>query len=358
MKGRAPYREVLTHGFTVDEKGRKMSKSLGNDMGGPQKVIRTLGADILRLWVAATDYRAEMSISDEILKRIADSYRRIRNTARYLLANLDGFDPADALPVDDLLALDRWALEKTRELQQEVLAAYDSYNFHLIYQKVHQFCVVELGGFYLDVLKDRMYTMQRRSRGRRSAQTVMFHMLEALVRWLAPVLSFTAEEIWSHMPGRRAESVFLETWYRLPEAKKAAEGAISPQLWERVLAVRQTVSRELERLRVAGAIGSSLDAEVDLYCGDDLLQQLTLIGDELRFVFITSYARLHPLADKPADAAAAELPGLFVKAAPSRHPKCVRCWHHREDVGKHPEHPALCGRCVENLAEGETRKVA
>ncbi len=359
MKGRAPYREVLTHGFTVDEKGRKMSKSLGNDMGGPQKVIKTLGADILRLWVAATDYRAEMSISDEILKRMADSYRRIRNTARYLLANLDGFDPAHALPTAELLALDRWALEKTRQLQADVIAAYDSYNFHLIYQKVHQFCVVELGGFYLDVLKDRMYTMQRTSRGRRSAQTVMFHMLEALVRWLAPILSFTAEEIWSYMPGRRGESVFLQTWYALPALESAREAqAVTPQMWDRVLQVRQAVSRELEKLRVAGAIGSSLDAEVDLYCSDELLQQLRLLGDELRFVFISSYARLHPLAKRTPESAVADIPGLYVQVRPSAYAKCIRCWHRRADVGSHPEHPRLCARCVENLGQGESRKVA
>jgi len=358
MKGDAPYREVLTHGFAVDDKGRKISKSLGNDMGGPQRIMKTLGADILRLWVAATDYRAEMSLSDEILKRIADSYRRIRNTARYLLANLDGFDPAQALPTDRLLALDRWALERTLQLQREVLAAYDAYSFHLIYQKVHQFCAVELGGFYLDVLKDRMYTMPAASAARRSAQTVMFHMLEALVRWLAPILSFTAEEIWSYMPGARAESVFLETWYRLPELEQGAGGALTLAEWERVLAVRQAVSRELEKLRAAGAIGSSLDAEVDLYAGEELASLLGCLGEELRFIFISSYVRLHPLAERPADAAATEVAGLYVGVRASEHPKCVRCWHRRADVGADPAHPLICGRCVENLGAGESRKVA
>ena len=360
MKGRAPYREVLTHGFTVDTKGRKISKSLGNDMGGLQKVIKTLGADIVRLWVAATDYRAEMSISEEILARMGDSYRRIRNTARYLLANLDGFDPGQALPADQLLALDRWALQKTRQLQQEVIAAYESHNFHLIYQKVHQFCVIELGGFYLDVLKDRVYTMPRASRGRRSAQTAMYHMLEAVVRWLAPILSFTAEEIWSHMPGARSKSVFLEAWYALPELRET-EGAskLTPELWDRILQVRQVVSRELEKLRVAGAIGSSLDAEVDLYCSDELLQPLRLLGEELRFVFISSYARLHPLAAHTPTSVATEMDGLRVEVSASAHAKCVRCWHHRDDVGSHREHPLICGRCVINaLGEGEMRCVA
>ena len=210
MRGEAPYRSVLTHGFTVDAKGRKMSKSLGNVIV-PQKVIKAIGADILRLWVAATEYRAEMSISDEILTRMADSYRRIRNTTRYFLASLSGFDTSAPLPVQDLLALDQWALARAHELQKEILEAYEQFQFHLIYQKLHQFCVVDMGGFYLDILKDRMYTMPADSLGRRSGQTAMFHILEALSRWLAPVLSFTAEEIWRYMPGKRGESVFLET---------------------------------------------------------------------------------------------------------------------------------------------------
>jgi isoleucyl-tRNA synthetase len=360
MRAGAPYREVLTHGFTVDTKGRKISKSLGNDMGGLQKIIKTQGADIVRLWVAATDYRSEMSISEEILARMGDSYRRIRNTARYLLANLDGFEPSQAVPGDRLLALDRWALQKTAQLQQEVVAAYESYNFHLIYQKIHQFCVVELGGFYLDVLKDRMYTMPRASRGRRSAQTAMYHMLEAIVRWLAPILSFTAEEIWSYMPGIRSESVFLETWYALPEVGETENARqLTPELWDRVLLVRQVVSRELEKLRVAGAIGSSLDAEVDLYCADELLRQLQLLGEELRFVLISSYARLHPHAARAPGSVATEIAGLWIEVKPSPHAKCARCWHHRADVGVHRDHPLLCGRCVENaVGTGEIRCVA
>ncbi len=356
MNGRAPYREVLTHGFTVDAKGRKMSKSLGNVVA-PQKVIKTLGADILRLWVAATDYRAEMNISDEILTRTADSYRRIRNTTRYLIANLDGFDPAQALPGGELLALDRWALQKTWRLQKEVLDAYDSFNFHLIYQKVHQFCVVELGGFFLDVLKDRMYTMPRASRGRRSAQTAMYHMLEALVRWLAPILSFTAEEVWSYMPGARDASVFLETWYADWPALEVDDG-ITPESWDRVLTVREAVKQELEKLRVAGGIGSSLDAEVDLYCEPDLATALGKLRDELRFVLITSYARVHPPEVRSADSIATNINGLHIKVTPSSYAKCVRCWHHREDVGAHRDHPKICGRCVTNIGKGEERSYA
>ncbi|MGA9031461.1 MAG: isoleucine--tRNA ligase [Sulfuricaulis sp.] len=355
MHGTAPYKCVLTHGFTVDAKGRKMSKSLGNVIV-PQKVIKVMGADILRLWVAATDYRAEMSISDEILTRMADSYRRIRNTTRYLLASLSGFETAALMPAKDMLALDQWALQRAHDLQKEVLQAYEEFQFHLIYQKLHQFCVVDMGGFYLDVLKDRMYTMPANSRGRRSAQTAMFHILEALVRWLAPVLTFTAEEIWRHMPGKRSESVFLEKWHALPELP---ERALDMPFWNEVIAVRQAVAKELEKLRVTGDIGSGLDAEVDLY-GDDFWQErLRRLGDELRFVFITSYARVHGLNEKISGAVETEVKGLRVRVAPSSYPKCIRCWHHREDVGANQEHPQICGRCVQNVTgSGETRSYA
>jgi isoleucyl-tRNA synthetase len=369
IHGRAPYAAVLTHGFTVDAKGMKMSKSAGNVVA-PQKVIKNLGADILRLWVAATDYRAEMSISDEILTRMADSYRRIRNTSRYLLANLDGFDPVrHAVAPQELLSLDRWAVAKAAELAREVEAAYEAFEFHLIYQKLHQFCVIEMGSFYLDVLKDRMYTMPTDSRGRRSAQTAMYHILEALVRWLAPILSFTAEEVWGYMPGARSASVLLERWYDLaPLARDSREDAASGRdvaYWDKVLRVREAVKKELEKLRIAGGIGSGLDAEVDLYCDDDLLNELRKLGDEngdggeLRFVFITSCARLHPIAERPSEAADGEVKGLAIAVAPSARSKCVRCWHHREDVGANADHPQLCGRCVQNVAgSGEQRRYA
>ncbi len=359
MRGEPPYRSVLTHGFTVDAKGQKMSKSKGNVVA-PQKVADTLGADVLRLWVAATDYRGEMTVSDEILKRTADAYRRMRNTARFLLANLNGFDPAtDALPPAGLLALDSWVVGRARRLQQEVIEAYDRYEFHHIYQKVHNFCAVELGGFYLDIVKDRQYTTQADSRARRSCQTAMYHLIEAMSRWLAPILSFTSDEIWAHIPGERSESVFLETWYELPEVE---EGAFSPEFWDLVLETRQVVQKELERLRVAGGIGGSLDAEVDLYCGSELKAALERLGEELRFVLITSDARVHGTTVVPDDAIHFTLPSgdeLWVEVAPSPHPKCVRCWHHRADVGSNPEHPELCGRCVENVAgEGEQRRFA
>jgi isoleucyl-tRNA synthetase len=354
MNDIAPYRTALTHGFTIDAQGIKMSKSKGNVIE-PQKVFKTLGADILRLWIAATDYRAEMSLSDEILKRMTDSYRRIRNTARYLLGNLDGFDTSNPLPLDELLELDRWAVSKTVDLQGEIQRAYEDFQFHQIYQKLHQFCVVEMGSFYLDILKDRLYTMPANSQGRRSAQTAMFYILEALVRWLAPILSFTAEEIWRYMPGKRGESVFLDTWYELP-----VEVEFDNDLWNTVIEVRELVSRELEQLRVAGGIGSSLDAEVDLYCSPEIKTALDALGDELRFVFITSYARVHALEPRGDEAAATEMEGLYVAVAPSADEKCVRCWHHREDVGSNAEHPQICGRCVENIsaAGGESRRFA
>jgi isoleucyl-tRNA synthetase len=362
MRGTAPYRAVLTHGFTVDAQGRKMSKSLGNVVA-PQKVVNSLGADILRLWVAAADYRGEMNVSDEILKRMTDAYRRIRNTARFLLANLDGFDPAaHSLAPAALLSLDRWIVARAAALQDEIRKAYERCEFHHVYQKVHNFCAVELGAFYLDIIKDRQYTTQADSVARRSAQTAMHHLVEALSRWIAPVLSFTAEDIWRHMPGARGDSVLLEEWHRFPEGLAVTVSGVDAAMWEQVMTVRDAVGRELEKLRVAGEIGASLDAEVDLYCEPELRERLAGLDDELRFVLITSYARLHPAGAAPAGAVDAVLPdggklGLAVKA--SAHAKCVRCWHHREDVGAHSEHPALCGRCFDNVAgSGETRRHA
>jgi isoleucyl-tRNA synthetase len=356
MNGHAPYHGVLTHGFTVDAKGMKMSKSAGNVVL-PQEVIQTLGADVLRLWVAATDYRGEMNISEEILKRTSDAYRRLRNTARYLLANLAGFDPAQSLEPDRLLALDRWAIKRARALQEEVAAAYDVYSFHNVYQKVHHFCVVDMGGFYLDVLKDRVYTMPADSDGRRSAQTAMYHILEALVRWLAPILSFTAEEIWQHMPGRRAESVFLSTWY--DDWPHLSRDQLDEAYWQDVMAARTAVGRELERARERDEIGSGLDAEVRLYCDEPLYELLHRLGDELRFVLITSGAEVHLMASAPDNAVETEVPGLRLVVFRSPHEKCARCWHRRPDIGEHPEHPHICGRCVRNIAgDGEPRLYA
>ena len=360
MRGIAPYKGLLTHGFTVDAQGRKMSKSMGNVVA-PQKVVNSLGADVLRLWVAATDYRAEMGVSDEILKRMTDSYRRMRNTARFLLANLNGFEPAQHhLPSEQMLALDRWAVDRTRRLQAEILEAYDQYQFHLIYQKIHNFCSMDMGSLYLDILKDRQYTTGRDSIARRSAQTAMQHILEAMTRWLAPILSFTAEELWRNLPGERGPSVFLTTWYEGLFAV-GDEEALNAAYWDRLIAGREAVSKELEKLRVAGRIGSGLDAEVDLYSDGELAADLGRIGDELRFFLITSYARIQPLATKPGDAVEIQINGqtLAIRVLPSAHAKCVRCWHHREDVGRNADHPELCGRCVENaFGAGEERRFA
>ncbi len=359
INGTAPYRGVLTHGFTVDAQGHKMSKSRGNVVE-PQRVVDRLGADILRLWVAATDYSGEMAVSDEILKRMADAYRRIRNTARFLLANLNGFDPAtDRVPVERMLPLDRWAVGHAHRLQQSISEAYREFEFHRIYQLVHRFCAVELGGFYLDIIKDRQYTTRADSLARRSAQSALYHVVEAMVRWLAPILSFTADEIWEHIPGRRDAHVFTATWYEhltpLPE-----EGEFGHRFWQRVLQVRGEVNRALEFVRAAGGIGSSLDAEVDLWCEEPWYSTLAALEDELRFVLITSSARLHPAGDRPDSAAPAEEnEGIWIQVTPSGHPKCVRCWHHREDVGSDPRHPELCSRCVENVeGEGERRRYA
>ena len=350
----APYKEVLTHGFTIDAEGRKMSKSLGNSIL-PQQVTKTLGADILRLWVAATDYRAEMSLSDEILKRMTDAYRKVRNTARYLLSNLDEFDPGrDSIDTAELLDLDRWVLEHTGKLQRDLIRAYQGYQFHVIYQRLHQFCVVTMSGFYLDILKDRMYTMQKNSLARRSAQTVMYHVVEALVRWLAPILSFTADEIWRNLPGSRGASVFCEEWYSGVDIEQDAE---RNDRWEKIIDVRDEVSKQLEKLRVAGDIGSSLDAEVEIYCNAEIKAALDSLQDELRFVCITSEAKVFNDSERPDSAVASDLDGLWIRSFASEHAKCVRCWHHREDVGADAEHPELCGRCVENVAgDGESRK--
>ncbi len=353
----APYKEVLTHGFVVDAHGKKMSKSKGNVVA-PQKIMKTLGADILRLWVSSTDYTGEITVSDEILKRTADAYRRIRNTARFMLANLDGFEPLqNSISVAQMLPLDRWIVVKAEYLQQEIIAAYEQYEFHLVYQKVHNFCAMDLGAFYLDVIKDRQYTTQEDSVARRSAQTALHHIIEAMTRWIAPILSFTAEELWAFIPGEHTESVFFETWYPFPPE---IQDEMDDEYWQQVLKVRVACGKEMEKLRVSKTIGSSLDAEIDLYCDEPLQAILARLEDELRFVLITSEVRLHKLSDKPSDAVEIEeLPGLALTVKASEHTKCVRCWHHREDVGTHSEHPELCGRCVDNVSgDGEVRHYA
>jgi isoleucyl-tRNA synthetase len=334
-----------------------MSKSVGNVIA-PQKVVGNLGADVLRLWVAATDYANEMSVSDEILKRMADSYRRMRNTLRFLLGNLHDFDFAtQAVPFDGMVALDRWATAKAFALQNDVVTAYRNFELHDIYQKVHNFCVVELGGFYLDIIKDRLYTTGAKSLPRRSAQTAMYHIAHAMVRWLAPLLSFTAEEVWRLLPGASGESVFVNTWHVFPA------GAERPQAidWPLFIALKAEVAKELERLRGAGKIGAPLQAEVSITADSDSAARLNSLGDELRFVLITSQARVAAGTAAPLDAvpAASVGPAVWIEVVPTQAPKCVRCWHLRADVGGDARHPELCARCVVNVeGPGEERVYA
>lgn len=358
IDGHPPYKSLLTHGFTVDEKGRKMSKSLGNVVA-PQQVMDKLGADILRLWVASTDYSGEMAVSDEILKRTADVYRRIRNTSRFLLGNLTGFEPSrDAVAFDDMLALDRWAVDRAAELQARIQKAYADYRFRDVYQQVHDFCARDMGGFYLDIIKDRQYTTQPDSLARRSCQTALYHIVEALARWVAPILSFTAEEIYENIPGERGESVHLETYYeglsQLPE-----DATMGRAFWEQVIAVKQAVNKQLEDARNAGVIKGALDSEVTLYVDDALHALLSRFEDELRFVLITSEATLKPLAEAD-DAKATELDGLKVAVRMSPYEKDERSWERRPDVGTNPEHPTLSARSIANLPDGpgEVRRFA
>lgn len=348
----APYRQCLTHGFTVDEHGRKMSKSLGNGIE-PQEIMKTLGADILRLWIASADYRNEMSLSQEILKRTADAYRRIRNTARFLLGNLAGFDPAaHMVELDDSLLLDRWAVHRAHQVQARIEAAYARYDFAEVVQLLANFCTVDLGSIYLDVTKDRLYTLGEDALARRSAQAAMYRIAQAFVRWIAPILSFTADELWSHLPGEREDNVLFSTWYHglaaLPETD-AAE-------FDRLLALREAVAKVLEPMRAGGTIGASLEAEIDLWLDDATLARYAAFAGELHFLFITSAVHLHPLDAKPQDAVKGEGTDAWIRARRTGNDKCIRCWHYRDDIGSDPRHPAICGRCATNVeGPGETR---
>lgn len=356
IKNHAPYKQVLTHGFTVDGEGRKMSKSLGNVVS-PQDVMNKLGADILRLWVATTDYTSEMTVSDEILNRAADKYRRIRNTARFLLANLNGFNPAtDLVPLEQLVELDLWMVQRAATLQQEIVAAYDDYQFHQVSQKLMNFCTIELGSFYLDVIKDRQYTAKTEGHARRSCQTALYHIIEAMVRWMAPVMSFTAQEIWESLPARSESFVFTGVWYQGLQGVPA--GKLDDAFWQQLLQVRDEVNKVIELSRKEGKVGASLQAEVTLYAEGKLAQALDKLASELRFVLITSTATV-VTGPAPADAVATEIAGLAVQVQASTAAKCDRCWHHRHDVGLNPAHPLICLRCVDNVeGAGENRVFA
>ena len=344
IDGRAPYKALLTHGFVVDGKGHKMSKSKGNVIA-PQQVSDKMGADILRLWTASTDYSGELSISDEILKRVVEGYRRIRNTLRFLLANVSDFDAAaDMLPVGEWLEIDRYALALTRELQESCRADYDKYEFHRVVQALQTFCSEDLGGFYLDILKDRLYTTAPKSVARRSAQSALWHITQAFVRLLAPITSFTAEEVWAVLTGKEDDSIMFQLWHDLPAV--AGEGELLAK-WSLIRTARADVTKALEAQREAGKIGSALQAAVEVRCAGDKFEALASLGDDLKFIFIVSAASV--VRDDNEQ----------VNAIPLEHAKCERCWHVRDDVGANAEHPTLCGRCISNLhGAGEARSCA
>lgn len=348
IDGKAPYRALLTHGFVVDGQGYKMSKSKGNVIA-PQKIVGTMGADILRLWVASTDYSGELFISDEILKRTVETYRRIRNTLRFLLANLADFHPVnDALPIASWLEIDRYMLDYTEKLQNELTRLYDAYDFHQIVSRLHNFCSEDLGGFYLDILKDRLYTAAASGIPRRTAQNALHHIAHSLVRLFAPILSFTAEEVWQQLSGNKDDSVLLHTWHSFPSSSDNAV-TVEQRLyrWQQLRQLRALVQKQLEEARAQGEIGSSLAAIVEIHAAGENYALLDSLGEDLRFVLITSEVILHPAATMDSEA-------IIVR--PSPHRKCERCWHYRQDVGAHTDHPSLCGRCINNLSgAGEIR---
>jgi isoleucyl-tRNA synthetase len=335
LDGVPPYKGLLTHGFVIDMEGRKMSKSKGNTMA-PQEISNTLGAEILRLWVASSDYSSELNLSSEILKRVVESYRRIRNTLRFLLANTSDFDSGKhAVALGDMVEIDRYALAMTAAMQEQVTSDYARYQFHLVAQKLLAFCSEDLGAFYLDVLKDRLYTCGADSRPRRSAQTALWHITHSLVRLMAPILSFTAEELWAVFT--KEESVFLATWHEVPRPPEAA--ALIAK-WTRLRELRDPVRKEIEALRAAGKVGSSLQAELDMAVDGKDYELLAGLGEDLKFLLLTSAARIRRSGEAQ------------VAVKPSGHPKCERCWHYRADVNAE----ALCGRCQSNLrGPGEKR---
>ena len=347
INGRAPYEALLTHGFVVDGNGHKMSKSKGNVIA-PQKVMDTSGADILRLWVASTDYSGELSISEEILKRVVESYRRIRNTLRFLLTNLMDFNPqSDMVEVAQCLEIDRYMLALTDAFQHDLTQCYDRYEFHQVVHKLHNFCSEDLGGFYLDILKDRLYTAAKAGLPRRSAQTALHHIAHSLVRLFAPILSFTADEVWAHLTGDGDDSVLLHTWHAFPTQP---DDQALQQRWSTIRAIRSLVLKKLEDSRAQAEIGSSLAATVEIRANKEDFTVLNGLGNDLRFVLIVSEVRVIEVSTP-------EQQGISV--SPSRYEKCERCWHYRNEVGQHPEHPTLCERCITNLyGAGETRHCA
>lgn len=353
---RAPYKGLLTHGFVVDEKGRKMSKSIGNIIT-PQEIIKDMGADGLRFWIASADYRYEMTAGKEIFSRASDGYRRIRNTLRFLLANLNGFKPStDALPVDQLIALDQYILQRAADVQKTIQQAYEDMNFHIVTNALTNFCINDLGSFYLDIIKDRQYTTKADSQARHSAQTALYHLVQAFVRWMSPILSFTAQEAWPLIPEQSEKYVFTTEWYDIPVASTA--NLISEADWQTLITVKSAVNKQIEAARNAKLIGSNLSAKVELWANTELKTVLDRLGDELRFVLITSQVIVNAFDETQAEAT--DLDGLRVKVSAADGEKCARCWHVLPDVNTHHEHPGLCSRCIINLptGQGEERKYA
>ena len=353
---RAPYKALLTHGFVVDEKGRKMSKSIGNVIT-PQDIIKDMGADGLRFWIASADYRYEMTAGKEIFNRASDGYRRIRNTLRFLLANLNGFTPSsDALPVDQLIALDQYILQRASDVQKTIQQAYEEMNFHIVASALTNFCINDLGGFYLDIIKDRQYTSKADSQARHSAQTALYHLVQAFVRWMAPILSFTAQEAWPLIPGQTEKYVFTTEWYDIPVASTA--NLISEADWQTLISVKSAVNKQIEAARNAKLIGSNLSAKVELWANPELKAILDQLDNELRFVLITSTVMVNTF--DAAQGEATEIEGLRVKVSAAEGEKCARCWHVLPDVNTHAAHLGLCSRCIINLptGQGEERKYA
>ncbi|MEY8703021.1 isoleucine--tRNA ligase [Francisella philomiragia] len=358
-KGSQPYKEVFTHGFVVDEHGRKMSKSLGN-VTSPQDIYNTLGADILRLWTASTDYKSEMAVSDQILKRTADTYRRLRNTARFLLSNLEGFNPeTDIIEFDKLVKLDQWAIAKTKEFQDKIIEAYDKYQTHTVAQLIHHFCSIEMGSFYLDIIKDRQYTAKADGHPRKSAQTAIYHIVHALVRWMSPILSYTADEIWEATPKTTDLPIQLCEWYTDLKSFNDQD-ELNLEFWGKIQEIRSEVNRILEIKRNEDVIKASLEAEIIIYADNDNYKLLEKLGNELRFLLISSKASLRTIEEKTNNSIESNITGLNIEVNKIEEPKCERCWHRSATVGQNQEYQDICSRCVENITteDGESREFA
>ncbi|AFP85771.1 Isoleucyl-tRNA synthetase [secondary endosymbiont of Heteropsylla cubana] len=357
MGSKAPYNQVLTHSFTVDGQGRKMSKSIGNVVT-PNQIIEKFGADVLRLWVASNDYTSEITVSDEILKRSADIYRRIRNTARFLLGNLDGFDPEhDIVTSEKMVLLDRWAVEHTYATQVEIISYYNNYDFHNIISRIMRFCSVQMGSFYLEIIKDRQYTSKANGLARRSCQTALYHIIEALVRWIAPIMSFTADELWKFIPGKRSQYVFTEEWYNGLFGLDNRQ-ALKDDDWKTLLQIRNETNKIIEQARIEKCLGGSLEASVTLYAEPALASLLKKLGDELSFALITSDAVVENYLNASNDAVQCDgLQGLKISLVKAKGKKCPRCWRYDTNIGKHYEYQEICSRCIMNIyGVGEERK--